>query len=73
MAPWVKNLTAAVWVTVEVQVQCLAQCSGLKDPALLQLWHRSKAGELPYVLSSAIKKPTPQNKIETKTNKQKNN
>ena len=40
MAQWVKNLIAAVQVTVEVQVQFLAWCSGLKDPMLLQLWLR---------------------------------
>ena len=34
MAQWVKNLTAATWVAVEVWVQSLAQCNGLKDPAL---------------------------------------
>ena len=40
MAQWVKNLTAVAWVTVEVQVQSPAHCSGLKDLALPQLWHR---------------------------------
>ena len=34
---WVKNSTAASWVAVKAQVQSPAQCSGLKDPALLQL------------------------------------
>ena len=38
MAQWVKTLTAAAWVSVEVRVQSLAWCSGLKDPALLHLW-----------------------------------
>ena len=37
---WVKNPTAAAWVTVEVQVRSSAWCSGLKDPVLLQLWLR---------------------------------
>ena len=40
MAQWVKNLTAVGWVTMEAWVQSLAQCSGLKDLALLQLWLR---------------------------------
>ena len=35
---WVKNLTAVAQITVEGQVQSLAQHSGLKDPVLLQLW-----------------------------------
>ena len=30
VAHWVKTPTAAIWVTVEVQVQSLAQDSGLK-------------------------------------------
>ena len=34
---WVKNLTAAAWVTAEVPVPSLAQHSGFKDLALLQL------------------------------------
>ena len=38
----VKNLTAAAWVAVEAQVRPPAQHSGLKDPALLHLWHRSQ-------------------------------
>ena len=42
LVQWVKNLTAAALVTVEVQVQSLACCRGLKDLALLQLWHRSQ-------------------------------
>ena len=37
MVQWVKNLTAAVWVTVKVWVQSLARHSGLKDQVLLQL------------------------------------
>ena len=40
MLQWVKNLTAAAQAAVEVQVQSPAQRSGLKDLALLQLWHR---------------------------------
>ena len=40
MAQWVKNPTAVVQVTVKVQIGSLVQYSGLKDPALLQLWHR---------------------------------
>ena len=35
VAQWVKNLT-------EAQVPSLALSSPLKDPASLQLWHRSK-------------------------------
>ena len=37
---WVKNPTAAACVEVEVRVWTPAQCSGLKDPELLQLWRR---------------------------------
>ena len=40
VAQWVKTLTAAAWVNAEAQVWSLAQCSGLKDLALLQLQHR---------------------------------
>ena len=40
MAKWVKNLTAAAWVTAEVLVQSLAWHSRLKDLALTQLWFR---------------------------------
>jgi len=35
---WVKNLTAAARVAVVAQVQSPAWLSGLKDPALWQLW-----------------------------------
>ena len=38
MAQWVKNPTPAARVTAEVWVQSPAQYSGLKDPALQQLW-----------------------------------
>ena len=33
------RLATVAWVTAEMQVQSLAQHSGLKDPALSQLWH----------------------------------
>ena len=36
------NLTSEAQVTAEVRVRSLAQCSGLKDLLLLQLWHRSE-------------------------------
>ena len=42
MEQCVKNLTAVAWVTEEVQLQFLALCSGLKEPALLQLRFRSQ-------------------------------
>ena len=42
VAQWVKNPTVAAQVTAEVQVQPLAQHSGLKDPVLLQLQSRSQ-------------------------------
>ena len=32
MVQWVKNLTTAAWVALEVQDQSPAQSSGLKDP-----------------------------------------
>ena len=37
MAQWVRNPAAVALVTEEAQVQSLAGCSRLKDPALLQL------------------------------------
>ena len=37
VAQWIKNLTAVVWVTAEVQAQFPAQSSGLKDLMLPQL------------------------------------
>ena len=37
VAQWVKNLTAAVCVAAEVQIPSLVHCSGLQDPALLQV------------------------------------
>ena len=40
VAQWVENPTAVAWVATEVQVQSPAHCSGLKDLALTQLWHR---------------------------------
>ena len=52
MAQWVKNLTAAIWVAAEAQVQSLAPCSGLKDLTLLQLQDATQiqfpAQEFPY-------------------------
>lgn len=42
MEQCVKNPTAVAWVTEEVQLQFLALCSGLKEPALLQLRFRSQ-------------------------------
>ena len=38
-AKWVKNLTAVAQVTVEVQVQSPAWCTGLTNLALLHLQH----------------------------------
>ena len=63
MVQWVKNPTAMTQVTVEAQVQSQAQCSGLKDLALPQLWCRSGvaaqiqslAWGLPNVTGVAIK------------------
>ena len=40
VAQWAKNLTAAARVAAQLWVPSLDQCSGLKDPALLQLWCR---------------------------------
>ena len=40
MAQSFKNLAAARSVTAEAEVQSLAWCSGLKDLALPQPWHR---------------------------------
>ena len=62
MVQWVKNLTAAVQVTVDVRVQSLILHSGLKDPMSPQLWFRlqlwliqSLAWELPYAVGVAKK------------------
>ena len=59
----VKNLMARAQVAMELQVQSLTQCSGSKDPVLLQLWCRvaaaawiqSLAWELPYARGATIK------------------
>ena len=50
MVQWVKNLTAAAQVTVEVWVSFPARCSGLKDlvQVTAAVWIRSLAQELPY-------------------------
>ena len=40
MAPWVKDLTAVARVAVEAWIRSPTQHSGLKDPALPQLWIR---------------------------------
>ena len=37
MVQWVKNLTAVARVAAEVGARSPAQCSGLSDPALLQM------------------------------------
>lgn len=57
-----KNLTAAGWVAVELWVPSPAWHSGLKDPALPQLWRRSQlwlgfipwTGNLTYAVSAAF-------------------
>ena len=64
MAQWAKNPVAETGVTAEAWVQSLAQCCGLKDPALPQLWCRLQLQlgfhpwpqKLPYVYSGPIKK-----------------
>ena len=38
MAQWVKNQTVVAQVVAEVRVGSWAWSSGLRDPALLQLW-----------------------------------
>ena len=60
MAQWVKNPTSVAQVTVEAQVQSLAQCSGLNDlvaaaraQAVAQI--HFLAWELLYAMGSAIK------------------
>ena len=50
MVQGVKNLTAVAWVTVEAWVQPLAQHSGLKNPVLMQLWHRLNPAQNFHVL-----------------------
>ena len=46
MAQWIKNLNTVAWVDTEVWVRSLARCSGLKDPALLKLQHRSQLAQI---------------------------
>ena len=41
VAQWVKNPSTEARVTAQVRVRSPAQHSGLKDPILPQLWHRS--------------------------------
>lgn len=57
---WVKNLTAAARVAVEVQVRSPAQPNGLKYLALPEPHCKSQtqspAQELPYTMGAAIKK-----------------
>ena len=53
MVQWLKNVTAAAWVTAEVWVQSPAWHSALKDPALLsEAQIQSLALELPYATSA---------------------
>ena len=60
---WVKNPITMAWVAVELEVQSLAQCSRVKDLALLQLLHNSQlwlrfnpwAQEFLYATGAAIK------------------
>ena len=61
MAQWVKNPTAAAWVTAGVQVRSLALPSGLKDAALPQLQHRShlRLGFNPWPGNSHMLWPRP--------------
>ena len=49
MAQWVKNWTAAAWVTAEVQVRSPAEVSAVA-------WIHSLTWELPYAVGMAIKK-----------------
>ena len=42
MGQWVKNPTSVAQFAEEVEVGSLAWYGGLKDPALLLLWHRSQ-------------------------------
>ena len=64
MVQWVKNLTAEVPFAVEVWFPSLAWCSGLKYPALLQLWLGSQLwlrfnpwpAILPYAAGAALRK-----------------
>ena len=63
MAQGVKNPTAVIQVAAEVWIRSLAWCSGLKDPSLLQLPHRSQLRlrfdpwpmGLAYAMGAAIK------------------
>ena len=48
MVPWVKNLTGVAGVPVEVWVQSLAWCSGLKDLALCHQRSQLQLGFHPW-------------------------
>ena len=49
MVQWVKNPIAEALVTAEVWVRSPTQPSGLKDLALLQLWHRTDASWIQFL------------------------
>ena len=66
MVQWVKNPAVVGQVAVGVQVQSLAQHSGLRHPALPEdpqvaaaAWIQSLAWELPYVVGAGKKKKKP--------------
>ena len=57
MLQWVKNLTAVAQVAMEVWVQSLARCNGLKRSgnAAAVAWIQSLVWELAYAENAAIK------------------
>ena len=65
VAQWIKNLTAAAQVAVETRVQSLAQHSGLKYPAMLQLqlrlnpWPRNFHKPWGWALKKEAEETTP--------------
>ena len=60
-AQWVKNLTAAAWVTVEVWVRFPHPVQWVKGSGT-GAWMQSLAWELPYAEGVAIKKTKKQTK-----------
>ena len=72
VAQWVKNPAAVAQVSVDVQVQSSAQCSGLKDPELpVAAWVQSLVWEVPYAVGAAIKNTNNNNNKTPKLNSSK--
>ena len=67
MAQQIKNLTAAAWITTELQVQSLAWCSG-SGIATAAVYVVAVAWELTYVACVARKFKQQQQKVHKRSN-----